>query len=149
MRTGICQYFMHRRVFAAPQELLDTQMRFAPAEERDLDALLCTWVPSGALWATMYKISPTETCFYPHDGAGRVFMATPNASLHRDCPMGTLLLVQLVVDEVHGQMQPRVLVFDVVQVGMHWDVRKRAARERYALLRSTVQPWLCGPSFCL
>lgn len=131
------------------------------------------------MWIVLLKLSPFETCalFVPsspdsrhHDESESVEMPDPTAyyvqhwfGLKSSCPVGTMLLGQVVVDTVatppdinrpatnsscavvvntdEYQLQPTVLLSDIIRHGQH-DTSKLPPFERYRILREECLQYL-------
>jgi hypothetical protein len=88
-----------------------------------------TWLALGGEFVTLGKYKGNTLVYLPsHD---TFYFAAPSVLLSQECPDGTVLLAQFVVDT---DSTPRVLVFDVLKLqGVSF--RDMPPRERYACLQ--------------
>jgi len=88
-----------------------------------------TWLALGGEFVTLGKYRGNTLVYLPsHD---TFYFAAPSVLLSQECPDGTVLLAQFVVDT---DSTPRVLVFDVLKLqGVSF--RDMPPRERYACLQ--------------
>lgn len=106
-----------------------------------------TWKPAPSLWVTIFKLRDAKTGVYLHCEQRAYHMPADLAPLSQECPPGTCLLGQFVVDHAHAPGKdpvPRILVFDILQLGdspVDW----APAAQRYETLRQHAGALLAAP----
>ena len=97
-----------------------------------------TWRADKSVLITVIKTAARETTVYVHD-LDQAFIANEKGSLPHNCPTGTVLLGQMVVDFADGCYAARIMFFDVVSYGAD-DLRAMLPAARHSILRSDVAP---------
>ena len=91
--------------------------------------LFGTWLALGSEFVTIGKYKGNTLVFVP--SRDTFFFASPSALLSQECPDGTVLVGQFIIDR---DETPRVLVFDVAKLqGVSFN--DMPPRERYACLQ--------------
>lgn len=121
---------------------------FKPIQDDQEEEDLYTWMHSPPLFVTLIKTSQEKTTILIHDDDGKGvdwFAASPLASLSRSCPVGTSLLGQCIVDNLGMEnVNLKIMLFDVLQVGSTPDVWSMFPSERYKILRQDCAKYLEG-----
>lgn len=145
-RKAICQC-IHRNLLLAPLMGLENRlgrhcvpvMQIPPmqqSQDKQGEGDMYTWKPANSVFATLIKHTHSNTAIYLHD-SDMHYAASEAASLGPACPLNTVLLAQVILDqEENGEFATRILVFDALQIGQDDFVQAQLPpTERYTRLR--------------